>query len=81
VLHPGHANAIARLARRNTGSNRNDFANRFVAECAREVAGRFAASLMHVRVTHPAGADFDEHLVFTGLRHVDFLYGATAFPR
>src|SRR2546423_5825458 len=29
---------------------------------------------MDVRVTHPAGADFDEHLVFTGRRQVEFLY-------
>jgi hypothetical protein len=45
-----------------------------VTKRAREVTGQFAAALMHVRVTHPTRADFDEDLVFTGLWCLGFLY-------
>jgi len=54
-LHPWHTYAVARLARRDTGPHRNDFANRLVTQRAREVTGQLPARLMHVCVTHSRG--------------------------
>ena len=58
MLYPGNADAIARVAHRDTGTHCNDFPDRFVTQRAREVTGRSTVRLMHVRVIATATPSF-----------------------
>src|SRR3989441_3350446 len=67
-LNPRHSDAVSDAARSDTGPDGDDLSDGLVPKNARERSRQLAIRLMHVRVAQPAGANLDQHLVWTRIR-------------
>src|SRR6188474_3832893 len=73
ALDPGHAHAVADLARRDPGPDTRDLAHGLVPQRPRELRRYRAVRDVHVGVAQPAGLDADQDLVRPRLGGRDLL--------